>query len=390
MNPALPPTDIADPRTFPETTDPVHAPLLDLAAASLAASSTVRASDIDRALVAALASLLKSGDGLLLSELLASAPSFAVARHLWRRLIEAWKEASRSVGSEQLTATLFAMPTVIVAAATSNDEIPLVDGILKDPEQVAALLREHQALGGNQNFVLSGAIVAADSIDVAHLPLLLDSQRRVLAGDGANLDLPPTPIAIQAGQEGVHLRFVMGHALTAAELDVLASSDTSGWGLPFAGELGRQLSIPGVSLLALPGAPQAPPAALMHGRAAQRAVGAQLFAGNAIRRLRGSVGEPAAVISAHRCSSAPGGGELRLSLSSVLDPREAQGFRCPLFPTDSVADVAAMLVDLLHDCRVSDVRVLPGVHGDRDPTTGLMLLFKADALPGAPPQTRLH
>jgi hypothetical protein len=38
-----------------------------------------------------------------------------------------------------------------------------------------------------------------------------------------------------------------------------------------------------------------------------------------------------------------------------------------------------MLCDLMRDCRVTDVQVLPGVHADRDPATGLTLLFKADA-----------
>ena len=89
------------------------------------------------------------------------------------------------------------------------------------------------------------------------------------------------------------------------------------------------------------------------------------------------------MISAHRAAAAPGGGELRLSLSSPFDPRPAEGFRCPLFPTDRVDDVAAMLRDLLRDCRVADVRIVPGVHADRDPQTGLPLLFKADAAPAA-------
>jgi hypothetical protein len=60
-----------------------------------------------------------------------------------------------------------------------------------------------------------------------------------------------------------------------------------------------------------------------------------------------------------------------------------------LFPTEPVSDVASMLVDLLRDCRVADVRVLPGVHPDRDPQTGMMLLFKSDA-PAATEQTSLH
>jgi len=105
--------------------------------------------------------------------------------------------------------------------------------------------------------------------------------------------------------------------------------------------------------------------------------------GNALRKLRASVGEPSAVISAHRAPDAPGGGELRLSLSSPFEPRDAEGFRCPLYPLDRAADVAAALVQLLRDCRVADIRVLAGIHPDRDPATGLRLLFKPDTIPPA-------
>jgi hypothetical protein len=105
-----------------------------------------------------------------------------------------------------------------------------------------------------------------------------------------------------------------------------------------------------------------------------------------LRELRASFGEPVAVLSAHRCADAPGGGELRLSLSSPLSPRDAQGFRCPLQPGERVGDAAAMLLDLLRDCRVDDVRVVSGVHADRDAVTGVRLLFKPDTMPaGTPP-----
>jgi hypothetical protein len=185
------------------------------------------------------------------------------------------------------------------------------------------------------------------------------------------------------------LRFIVGTALSAPAVDVLADTDAKGWALPLAQELGRQLAVSGASVLALARVPASPPMALQQGRAAQRAVGAQLFASNAIRRLRASVGEPCAVISAHRCPSAPRGGELRLSLSSAFDPRQAEGFRCPLFPNETAGDVASMLIELLHDCRVSDVRVQDGIHADRDAATGLTLLFKSDPVP-AGGATLLH
>lgn len=381
--------DCPDPRVFPGHPDPAYAPLLDLAAASLAASSTARADEIDGVLVAALVTHLRSGDGLILAGLMAAAPSFTIARHLWRRLIDAWREASSDGDGDALAATLFALPTVIIVGAPPGSEALPVECILGAPDRVAGLLREHGALARNLSFSISAALIAADALDVARLPALLQDQRRVLASDGAVLDLPPTSMAVPAGQESVHLRFLMGHALAAPGVDLLAGADTAGWGLPVARELARQLATPGASLLALPGAARSPPAALVQGRAAQRAVGAQLFASNAIRRLRARIGEPSAVISAHACAGAPGGGELRLSLCSALDRGEAEGFRCPLFPTDSVGDVVTMLVELLRDCRVTDIRVLPGVHADRDPATGLTLLFRADALPqGEPP--RLH
>jgi hypothetical protein len=123
--------------------------------------------------------------------------------------------------------------------------------------------------------------------------------------------------------------------------------------------------------------------AVAEGLAAQREVAAQIFASNAIRKFRGTVGEPTAVISAHRAPDAPGGGEIRLSLSSPFEPRDAEGFRCPLYPLDRADDVVAMLVALLSDCRVTDIRTLAGVHADRAAGSGGPLLFKPESMPDA-------
>ena len=378
-----PMTDVPDPRVFAPSGDARHAPLLSLAAASLAAPTAARADELDRELVVVLAGLLRDDAGTQLSELFAAAPTVAVARQLRRRLIEAWAEASREDSGERVAATLFALPVIIVAGGVAGGELAPLASILTEPDRIAQLLRDHGALGGNQNFALSDALPAADAIELAKLPGLLRWQQRALAGALEARDLQPVPIAAQPGQESVHLRFLMGTAFSAPGAGLLTRSDKGGWSMPLAQELSRQLVRPDVTVLALPRAPAVPPVALAQGRSAQREVGAQLFASNAIRRLRASVGEPSAVISAHRCASAPGGGELRLSLSSVFDPRQAEGFRCPLYPGETAGEVVTMLGDLLHDCRVTDVRVLEGIHADRDPSTNVTLLFKTDALPAS-------
>ena len=378
--------EIDDPRVFPAHVDPAHSPLIELAEAGLAATTTARAEEIDRALGKMVLDALRSDRALLLADAIAGAPSPAVARALWRGLIAAWAPAHRD-GESDVAATLFALPVVIVAGREPAGEAsadPALSCVLPDTGRLTAILRKHGALAGNQTFALAPSLVASDAIDVPRLDRLYAWQQLAHAEAPAH-DVPPAPIALQRGQQGVHLRFLMGTALAAPAADLLAVSEIAKWGMSLALELARQLALPGLSVLALPRAPQSPPAALQQGRAAQREVGAQLFASNTIRRLRASVGEPAGVISAHRSPAAPGGGELRLSLSSPFDPRQAEGFRCPLFPTDRAADVAAMLFDLIRDCRVSDIRIIPGVHPDRDPQTGLLLLFKPNAAEGVEP-----
>jgi hypothetical protein len=376
---------IADPRLFPGHLDAVQAALYARAAASLAESAAGRASAIDEAIAGELAGRLRADDGAFLAALLAAAPSPAIARYLWRRLIDAWRLASHPPEGAGIAATVFALPLVIVAGALTVHRPASVSlpAVLSDVDRIAAILREHGALGGCRTFALASALAGADALAVSRLPSLLRWQDEALVPDAPVRDVEPAPIVLASRQESVHLRFLVGTALAAPHAKVLAAEDASGWGIALAQELARQLAAADVSVLALPRPPAAPLGALQQGHAAQRTVGAQVFASNAIRRLRASVGEPSAVISAHRCLDAPGGGELRLSLSSAFDPRQAEGFRCPLFPTERVEDAVALLLELLRDCRVTDVRVLAAVHADRDPCTGLRLLFKGDALPAA-------
>lgn len=376
--------EIADPRPFPAASGARYDPLIRLAEASLSESSVSRAEEIDRKLASALAKHLQMGDASLLPGLFPASPSAAVARQLWRRLIDAWRIASAPAEGDQIVVTLFALPVVVVVGTTSSAAEPVAGalaGVLDDAGRVNALLREHRALGGNLSFALATPLVSADALDLACLPMLLAWQKLAPGDVVAGRELHSAPMTIHPNQESVHLRFLVGTAIGAPAAGLFNDGAGGEWLMPLAQELSRQLASRGISALALPRPPQAPLLALQHGRAAQREVGAQIFASNAIRRFRSRVGEPSAVISAHRCDSAPGGGELRLSLSSPFDPHQAEGFRCPLFAFDRAGDVATMLLDLLHDCRVTDVRVVAGVQPDRDSNTGLTLLFKADAIP---------
>jgi hypothetical protein len=381
---------IPDPRFFPDSdaVAPDFAAIYRQAEASLAAETGQGADAADRVLRAALASRL-TGDGARLAALFANAPSVPVARHLWRLLDALCQPASGPAAG--VAVTVFAIPVIIVAGSEGATTRGTLPGILPEPEALTAILLEHGALAGNRTFALADALVGVDAIDIGRLAHLLawqtlpDTAEDALA-PGAALAahaLPPAPIPLAAGREAVSLRFVVGTALAKGGVDLLAEATVGKWGIPFTRALGRQLGGQGLSVLCLPRAPQRPLPAVQQGRAAQREVSAQIFVGNALRRLRASVGEPAAVISAHRAPEAPGGGELRLSLSSPFEPRDAEGFRCPLYPLDRAPDVAALLAQLLHDCRVTDVRVLAGVHSDRDPGTGLRLLFKPDTIPPA-------
>jgi hypothetical protein len=372
---------VPDPRHFRDAASAPAAAreLYALAEGELGAETGQRADAIAHELSAALAARL-DGEGPALAAAIEGAPSVSVARHLWRALDSAWRDRGSECG---VALAAFAIPLVIVAGAEGGGDIVL-PGVLADTERLAAILVDAGALGGNRNFALADVAVGPEAIDIARLPEIASWLGLRDVGGGtpsAARKLEPSPIHVRATSESVHLRFLFGTAIANANADLFADGDVGKWGVALSRELARQLRATGASLLVLPRAPQRMLPALYQGRAAQREVSAQIFASNAIRALRASVGEPTAVISAHRAPDACGGGELRLSLSSPFDPRRAEGFRCPLYPQDRVADVVSMLVDLLRDCRVAMIHAVSGIHSDRIDGAGGLLLFKPDTMP---------
>ena len=373
-------SDLADPRPWPaEPAGDARAADLHLSAQAAIEASTRREADaFDARARGWLACALRESRGGDLDNALTMVPCAAVARHL-RRLL-AGVERGDPKSHAHLHTRLFALPVILVAALEHDAQSVSLAGVIPAPS-LAGTLREARAFGGCETFALSTSLVAADAIDIAALPALVS---HASAGPGesagefaaAPLDLPPSPIDVESAVERVHLRFIAGAVLTPPHVDPLREPGIDRWGMLFAQSMAKALRAPGVSLLALPRPPERLVGAVQTGRAAQREVSAQLFASNAIRKFRASYGEPTAIISAHRCAGAPGGGELRVSLSSPFAAKEAEGFRCPLYPYETVHEVASMLLALLRDCRVSDVRVMSGVHADVDRVTARALFFK--------------
>ena len=377
--------DLDDPRAWPGANAAI-APWAD-AQRAIDATTRADADALDARLRDWLAAAMAAGDGDRLVRALADAPSAAAARHL-RRLLANVERATQS--PNELHTTLFAIPVIVVAGLDAGAAPVTLAGVLPDVATLAAMLRDARAFGGCETFALSSSLVSVERLDIGALPGLL--ARRALVADAGDLargalDLPPAPIPVDPGVERVHLRFIPGALLTPAGADPFAESTIGQWGVPVAAAIAKALAAPGVTRLALPRPAQRLVTAVQSGRAAQREVSAQIFASNAIRRIRASYGEPTAIISAHRAAEAPGGGELRLSLSSPFAAKAAEGFRCPLYPYETVQDVAAMLDALLRDCRVSAPRFIAGIHADIDPLTGGPLFFKDH---GASPETALH
>jgi len=239
------------------------------------------------------------------------------------------------------------------------------------------LMKGASALRGNQSFGLSNALASAGAFALEKLPASLAWWNLT---PGAPVAIDKASLSVPANQESVFLRFLVGTAVAGPSVDLLTDNDTGKWGMPFTQAVAKQLGGGNLSLLAMPRPPRSPLAALFQGRAAQREVSLQLFATNAIRKFRSGVGEPEAVISAHRTDA---GGEVRLSLSNVFDEKGAEGFRAELFATDRAQDVAVMMRDLLAECGVTSVTILADVFPDIDAETKLPMLFRADALDGA-------
>ena len=311
----------------------------------------------DAALQEALQEALAAGDDAGLRAALHAQPP-ARAQRVARALALA---AAIDAGGVGIGLRFFAIPLVIVAGARNRSTVP---GALPEVAKISALLEQYGAVGVTRNFGLGNALVSAEALDALSPSALWraasDPSQRV------PLDaLQPEPINVAGSREQVHLRFITGAGITPQHLPSFleSASNLGAWGMAMTRELARQFAQPGLEILPMPRPPQPLLLAAHAGRRAQLEAALSLFLGNTLRRFRMAVGDPEAVLSAHRLDG--GAGELRLSLSTPLDDSLFEGFAWPLQPQDEVAEVTQLFQTVLAECRVPAVTVLQQVLPDR-------------------------
>lgn len=320
----------------------------------------------EEALHAALRAVLAAGDDAVIRAALRSAPP-AAARRAWQALATVCDDGGTGIGLR-----LFAIPLIIVAGARA----PLtLQGVIPDIDAVARLLEQHGAVGATRNFGLGNALCGAAALE-ALSPVMLWRAGRSTAENLLTDALAPEAIAVGPGREQVHLRFLVGAGVTPGHLPSFleSASNISTWGMPLTQELARQLAQPGLEVLPMPRPPQPLVRAAYAGRRAQLEAALDLFLGNTVRRFRMSVGDPEAVLSAHRLAA--GAGELRLSLGSPFDESLFEGFCWPLHPLDDAGEIAELIAQALADCRIANVTTVAHVLPDRLPGGAMFVAQK--------------
>jgi hypothetical protein len=275
---------------------------------------------------------------------------------LWQAVCDAASHAGSASADAGVVVRLFTLPLVIVTGSRRPAKLP---GIVPDIAAIADLFKQHGALGPARNFGLGNALCSLETIESVQPAEIYAWTRDAGA---TRRELPPSAIEIAEPGEHVYLRYLVGAAIApAAEPSFVETASNIGvWGMPLTRALTTQLAQPNIEVLPLARPPLDLLRAGQAGRYAQLEIAFNLFASNAVRRLRGGTGDPDAVISAHD------DGDIRVSLSSPFDETTIEGFRWPLHPLDDLSSVLSSIAGMLADCRIINVRytesVLPALN----------------------------
>ncbi|UXY13929.1 DUF2863 family protein [Chitiniphilus purpureus] len=345
---------LPDPRRYPRV-NPQN-PVIRALMAYLTAPDAATAADKRCALVEQLTSLLAAADHYALNGALTQAPSQEAYKALWQVLREVVEQPPPS-GAEWNV--LFTIPVILVAGARSPLQLP---GRLPEPAAVLALLRQHGVVDADADLLLSPALVHPGDMAAINPALLAQWRDLPYAEAAAALGKAVREAPVQLKNEGVFLRYLVGLARQRRDgaAPLRLGGQVGAWGMPLAQLIGDALQQEGLTLFAIPRAPQPWLAAQDSARATQLETQLQVAVSNAVRSIRSKRRTPAVVLAAHE------GGELRITFSSQEDGERWEGFVWPLAPLDSVEQIHGFAEALLRECQVDDVRVIDTVQPDKD------------------------
>jgi hypothetical protein len=334
---------ITDPRRF----DTGRQSLLNDASAQIAAATSDEHKRLSSRLSLRLAKILEQGDERSVREALASSPSSSACCALQDALEQALTP-DRRVGG--VNVQVFAIPVLFVVGGASSASI---NGVVPDAGEIRALFEAAGALGHCRNFGFSNTLTDLGSLENIPWPTLYAITHSEQWDGLEVLDLPPAAISVTANQENVHLRFLVGAALTPADAPgfVESAGDIGRWGMELTKLLGRQLGSQDVSLLAIPRPPRPIVHAVKEGWHEARELGFQLFLSNALRQARMRTGEPDVLITT--CSDS----SIRIRLSSPFDDLLDQTYVWPLAASDDFDNIANGIFALLDEARVERIEV---------------------------------
>lgn len=291
---------------------------------------------------------LSQEDSLRISVALALAPSARHYQLVWQAIRDVIE-----LPDQPRHAVIFAVPIILVVGTQREIILPTR---IEDVDGLNNFMFERGLFASGADVFLSGKLLQPDAlVNITPAQLYRYTRQLVDAGRGLPLKLEPLPVKCQ--HEGVFLRYLLGTAMQAQDQPpvVRLGGGVEGWGRAFMTLLGEWLKVDGVTLFPIPRAPMTLMEAIVSGQSARLEVALQVFASTALRAYRDRKHTPRAVLSSHA------EGEIHFTLSALEEIKEVRKFVWPLAPLDNVALIEANFRQLMAECQVREVTVMPGV-----------------------------
>ena len=340
----------------PQHLDIRQQPPLVQAVSEIESAASTEQQRLLRQLSQQISAMLETGQEKLVREALRSPSSPQTCRWLMHGLDAALSPEAEEGG---VNIRVYAIPVLIVAGGSSAGRVP---GVLSDTEEIRVLFESAGALGHCRNFGLSNALTDLGRLETFPWAALHSISHSQAWAGLSGLDLPPADMDVVVDKETVHLRFMVGAALTPSNAPgfIEAAGDIGGWGLSLTRLLGRQLATRDLSVLAIPRSPATFVHAARQGWYAAREMGFQLFLSKALREVRLGFGEPEVTITA--CSDQI----IRVRLTSPFDELFDRTYGWPLSLSDDFDEIESSIFALLKEARVERIQVAPTVEDVTD------------------------